>query len=347
MSTEQKRIFLVDDDATNLIVGRTALIEYYDVLTFNSGARLLKALEANIPDLILLDVAMPEMDGYETIKSIKSRKETENIPVIFLTAKSDGESELKGLSLGAIDYIIKPFSPPLLRKRLEVHLELIKYNTRLQEMVESKTKSVVTLQNAILKTMVELVERRDYTTGGHLERTTRYLGILIQAMLERGLHKDIISGWDLDMVLRSAQLHDVGKIAIKDNILQKTDGLTPEEFEEIKKHTTVGELVIEGLKKNAVESEFLEHAGIFAGTHHEKWDGSGYPRGLKGEEIPLQGRLLAIADVYDALVSARPYKNAFTHKKAVDIIAHGRGKHFDPELTDLFLEVSDQFITKV
>ena len=152
-----------------------------------------------------------------------------------------------------------------------------------------------------------------------------------------------ISSWNLDLVMRSAQLHDVGKIAIKDSILQKPGRLTPEEFEEIKKHTVVGEEIIEEIKKNSAEQAFLEHAGIFAASHHERWDGSGYPRGLKGENIPLQGRLLAIADVYDALVSERPYKKALTHEKAVDIIVEGKGTHFDPSLVDLFLSVSDEF----
>jgi len=345
MSTERKTIFLVDDDATNLTVGKAVLAEHYKVLTLDSGARLLKMLEKNIPDLILLDVIMPEMNGYEVIRALKSSERTREIPIIFLTAKSDLESELEGLSLGAMDYIIKPFSPPLLLKRLEVHFELINYNNRLQEMVDVRTKSVVKLKNAILKTMVELVERRDYTTGGHIERTTKYLKILLSAMLSKNLQKEKISSWDKDLLLYSAQLHDVGKIAIKDNILQKPGKLTPEEFEEIKMHTVVGEEVIEELKKESEDKEFLEYAGIFAATHHEKWDGSGYPKGLKGEEIPLQGRLLAIADVYDALTSERPYKKAFTHKEAVDIIAKGKGTHFDPVLLDLFLSVSDEFMS--
>ncbi|MDR1813062.1 MAG: response regulator [Candidatus Fibromonas sp.] len=350
MGIERKTVFLVDDNATNLTVGKAALAEHYKVLTLDSGERLLKVLEKNIPDLILLDIEMPEMNGYDTIKAMKGKKETENIPVIFLTAKSDGGSELEGLSLGAIDYITKPFSPPLLLKRIEVHLlvesqkqELRKYNGHLQEMVEEKTRSVVKLQDAILKTMIELVERRDYSTGGHIERTTLYLNVLLKAMQKDKLLAEKISSWNLDLVMRSAQLHDVGKIAIKDSILQKPGALTPEEFEEIKKHTTVGEEVIEEIKKNSEEQAFLEHAGIFAASHHERWDGSGYPRGLKGENIPLQGRLLAIADVYDALVSERPYKKALSHDRAVKIIVEGKGTHFDPSLIDLFLSVSDEF----
>jgi len=353
----RKTIFLVDDDLTNLTVGRNALDGHYDVLTLNSGARLVKMLEKNIPDLILLDVEMPEMNGYDTIKAIKSNPETAAIPVIFLTAKSDDSSELEGLSLGAVDYIIKPFSAPLLLKRIELHLlvesqkielqsqkqELIRFNSNLQEMVKAKTQTVVELQDALLKTMAELVECRDDITGGHIERTQSYLGTLLDAMREQGLYMDEMAAWDIKLVLQSAQLHDVGKIAIKDGILNKPGKLTAEEFEEIKKHTTFGGTVIDKIKESTTEQAFLEYAGIFALTHHEKWDGTGYPRGLKGEEIPLLGRIMAIADVYDALVSDRPYKKAFTHDDAVKIIMDGKGTHFDPALTDLFFSVADEF----
>ena len=350
MNTDSKTIILVDDDPTNLAVGSDALDEYYDVLTLNSGARLLKTLEKHIPDLILLDVEMPEMNGYETIKLLKSNPETAHIPVIFLTAKSDGESELEGLSLGAIDYIVKPFSPPLLLKRIEVHLlveaqkqELINFNNNLQEMVDAKTKMVVELQNAVLKTMAELVECRDDITGGHIDRTQRYLKVLLDALTTTGLFESETSLWDMGLVLQSAQLHDVGKIAIKDSILQKPGKLTDEEFEEIKAHTVFGERVIEKIKESTTEQAFLEYAKILAGTHHEKWDGSGYPRKLTGDEIPLLGRIMAVADVYDALVSGRPYKKAFTHEEAVRIISDGSGKHFDPALVGVFLDVSGKF----
>jgi len=196
MTTDRKTIFLVDDDPTNLATGANALDEYYDVLTLNSGVRLMRALERSIPDLILLDVEMPEMNGYDVIKLLKGKEETRNLPVIFLTAKSDGESELEGLSLGAIDYITKPFSPPLLRKRIEVHLlveaqknELINFNNNLKEMVTEKTKTVVELQNAVLKTVADLVERRDDITGGHIERTQHYLKLLLDALKRSGLYE--------------------------------------------------------------------------------------------------------------------------------------------------------------
>jgi putative two-component system response regulator len=290
------------------------------------------------------------MSGYETISLLKNSKEFEHIPVIFLTAKSDNESELKGLSLGAIDYIFKPFSPALLLKRIEVHLlvesqklELIQLNGNLQEMVDVKTKTVVELKNAVLKTMAELVECRDNITGEHIERTQSYLRILINALQKSGLYRDEVSSWDMELFLQSAQLHDVGKIAIDDAILRKPGKLTPEEFSKIKVHTLFGEKIIDKIMRGTSEHAFLEQARILIATHHEKWDGSGYPRGLKGEDIPIQGRLMAIADVYDALVSERPYKAAYNHEQAVNIIKCGKGAHFDPSLVDLFLSVSDEF----
>lgn len=344
---QRKTIFLVDDDLTNLNVGKNALSGHYNVFTLNSSALLLKILEKNIPDLILLDVEMPEINGYETMKILKSKERTKNIPVIFLTAKSDYDNELEGLLLGAVDYIKKPFSPILLLKRLEMHLELIALNTNLQEMVELRTQTILELQSAILATMAELVECRDDVTGGHIERTQNYMYLMLKALFdapeEKHGYRNEISLWDTKVLLQSAQLHDVGKIIVSDNILNKPGKLTKEEFDKMKEHTTFGEKVIEKIEKNIVESEFLKHAKIFAASHHEKWDGSGYPKGIKGEEIPLQGRIMAIADVYDALISDRPYKKAFSHEEAVGIIVSGRGKHFDPVLVDLFVEIADKF----
>jgi putative two-component system response regulator len=221
--------------------------------------------------------------------------------------------------------------------------ELINFNSNLQDMVKAKTASVLELQNAILNTMAELVEFRDDVTGSHIDRTQKYLSVLLRALKKYRLYEDITSSWDANFILPSAQLHDIGKIAIKDSILQKPGKLTDEEFEEIKKHPVFGQRIIQKIKKNTTEKAFLEYAEIFAISHHEKWDGSGYPYGLKGEEIPLLGRLMAIADVYDALVSQRPYKKPFTHEEAVKIIADGSGKHFDPAIVDMFLRVSDEF----
>jgi putative two-component system response regulator len=360
----RKTVFLVDDDPTNLTVGIDALEEFYDVLTLSSGELLLGMLGKSIPDLILLDVSMPGMDGYQTIRHIKGNPATASIPVIFLTAKSDGGSELEGLSLGAVDYIAKPFSAPLLLKRIEMHLlleaqrqmleaqtrelvaqkmELVRFNNNLQEMVNAKIKTVVELQDTLLTAMAELVECRDDVTGGHIDRTRSYLGVLLDAMLKHGLYAAEASTWNIKLVLQSAQLHDIGKIAVRDGILNKLGKLTIEEFDEIKKHAAFGGAVIEKIIKNTNDKAFLEYAKVFAVAHHERWDGSGYPNGLRGEEIPLLGRLMSIADVYDALRSVRPYKGAYSHEDAVRIIWEGRGTQFDPRLVDLFMSVSGEF----
>ncbi|MDR0590045.1 MAG: HD domain-containing protein, partial [Spirochaetaceae bacterium] len=269
---------------------------------------------------------------------------------IFLTSRNDTISELEGFSLGAVDYISKPFSPQLLLKRVEVHLllesqkaELKNLNENLQHLVDEKTGEVLELQNAMLITMSNLVECRDDVTGGHVERTERFLRLLVEEMLKEGIYQDILNTWNINLFIQSSKLHDVGKIAIKDNILLKPGPLTREEFENMKKHTVFGETVIEKIQQNAKESIFLTHAKIMAGTHHEKWDGSGYPRGIGGSHIPLQGRLMAFVDVYDALISDRPYKKAFSPEQALKIITDGCGTQFDPGLKQVFLAASKHF----
>jgi len=350
MNDPKKTIIMVDDHLTNLTIGNSVLEEHYDVITLSSGALLLRTLEKRIPDLILLDVDMPDLTGFDTIKLLKEHVTFSSIPVIFLTAKSDSPSELEGLSLGAVDYIAKPFSPPLLLKRIELHLlvqsqkqDLEKFNENLQIMVDEKTKTVTELQTTILSTMANLVENRDHATGGHIERTQSYLKILLSADICDETYKNEIESWDIDLLLQSAQLHDIGKISIDDSILRKPGTLTEEEFEIIKEHTVIGEKIIEGIKSKTTQKAFLEQARILAMSHHEWWDGSGYPNGLKGKDIPLQGRLMAIADVYDALISNRPYKDAMAHKEAVDVMKSESGTHFDPTLVKLFLSVADKF----
>jgi putative two-component system response regulator len=350
MENGRQKIFLVDDNMTNLTAGKTMLKDHYDVFSMPSGAKLFEIMEKVRPDLILLDIEMPEMDGYTALKKLKEEKKTRDIPVIFLTARNDPGSELKGLSLGAIDYISKPFSPPLLLKRLENHLlirnqqmALQDYNDNLQHMVQKRTRQVVELQNSILNTVTEMVEFRDDVTGGHIERTQSYLKLLVDKLLQEKIYWEEVASWNLEFLIPSAQLHDVGKIAISDAILNKPGKLTAEEFEIMKRHASIGEAAIEGIMKTNSENDFLNHAKIFAGTHHEKWDGSGYPRGLKDYAIPLQGRLMAVADVYDALIAVRPYKQPFTTQEAERIILEGREKHFDPVLVDLFLDLEPQF----
>ena len=343
MKIDKRIIFIVDDNRSNLVACSEVLEGSYRVFTLDSGTRLLSMLEKLIPDLILLDVEMPEMDGYEVLEQIKRDSRFEQIPVIFLTALDSAATELKGLSLGAVDYITKPFLPPLLLKRIEMHLKLIDYSNNLEKMVEEKTREVVALKNAVLKTTVELVESRDKDTGNHIERTQKYLQILIEAMKERSIYAKEVRTFDADLILQSSQLHDIGKVSIRDTILLKPGRLTEEEFEEMKKHAPNGAEIISRMKESTPGSEFLEYARILAVSHHEKWGGLGYPYGLKGEEIPLLGRIMAVADVYDALVTDRPYKKAFPHAKAVEIIKEGRETHFDPVLVDLFLEIHEDF----
>jgi putative two-component system response regulator len=350
MTNGRQTIFLVDDNLANLTAGKTMLKEHHNVFSIPSGAKLFEMLEKVTPDLILLDIEMPEMDGYEALKRLKTDKETCKIPVIFLTARNDPGSELEGLNLGATDYISKPFSPPLLLKRIENHLliqnqqmALKDYNDNLQQMVQKRTRQVVELQNSILNTVTEMVEFRDDITGGHIERTQNYLKLLVDKLLSEKIYWEEVSAWNLEFLIPSAQLHDVGKIAISDAILNKPGKLSPEEFEIMKNHASIGEKAIEDIMKTNSENDFLCHAKLFAGTHHEKWDGSGYPRGLKNTIIPLQGRLMAVADVYDALIAARPYKKPMSTQEAERIIIEGKEKHFDPVLVELFKDLSPQF----
>jgi len=362
MDSERAMVMIVDDNITNLKIAKKALAESYDVFTVPSAAKMFDLLlECNKPKIILLDIDMPGMDGYEAIKILKANPATSDIPVIFLTGMSSPENELEGLSLGAVDYISKPFMPRLLHKRLELHLtvelqrlqleaqreKLRHFNENLQKMVSEKTDEISKLQSAILKTVADLVESRDNITGGHVARTQHGLRALINGLEDFGLYRDQLEGWDIDLILQSSQLHDVGKIAISDSILNKPDRLTEEEFQEMKKHAELGVKIIERIETEMPDSDFLKYAKIFAGTHHEKWDGSGYPYGLAGEDIPMPGRLMAIADVYDALVCERPYKKALPHKEAVRIILEEKGAHFDPVLADVFEQVADQFALPV
>jgi putative two-component system response regulator len=303
-------------------------------------------LEDLMPDMILLDIEMPEMDGYEAMKRLKAKEKFRDIPVIFLTSKTDMGSELEGLSLGAIDYVAKPFSAPLLLKRIENHLftelqkrQLKEINDHLEEKVRKRTMQIVKLQGAVLSTVADLVEFRDDVTGGHVARTQNYLKLLVDELLQEKLYPEETSAWNMDYLIPSAQLHDVGKIAISDTILNKPGKLTPEEFDIMKTHAAIGVTIIKKIEENAEEHDFMKHARLIAGGHHEKWDGTGYPLRVKGKDIPLEARLMAVADVYDALLSTRPYKQPISPGEARQIIQNGKGTQFDPVLVDVFLKV--------
>jgi len=348
ISEQKPCIFLVDDNIVNLNMGKSALQQKYTVITIPSGEKLFAALNKLMPDLILLDVEMPGMNGYDTIKGLKINPDTANIPVIFLTAKNANEDELLGLQLGAVDYITKPFSQPILLKRVELHLllqsqkDMIReYSGNLIGLVNERTDDIAALQNAVIMWAAEVIEFRDSETGQHVERVQKYLEILINAMIHMEIYTSEVMTWDNDAFLKSALLHDVGKIKIRDDLLLKTTRLTDDELLNMKLHSLYGKTLLENLQNRVPNQTFLEYAQVLAHRHHERWDGTGYPDGLKGDEIPLQARMMSIADVYDALVSDRPYKNACSHEEAIQIIAEGRGTQFDPNLTDLFLSLSD------
>ncbi|MDR3088020.1 MAG: response regulator [Azoarcus sp.] len=354
MNDARKLILLVDDNLANLMVGKETLSDTYRVLTVPSASKMFEMLSRYRPELILLDINMPDISGYEAIQTLKNNPSTRSIPVIFLTGMNDSDSELQGLSLGAIDYIAKPFSASLLKKRVEVHMlvesqkkALQEYNNNLKEMVEAKTRTVLKLQNKVLQAMAEMVEGRDRATGNHIERTQHCLKILLDAMQKSGTYYEQIANWDIDLLLQSSQLHDVGKIAIRDNILKKPGKLTEEEFAEMKKHVEFGVQFIEKLEEGEEDSLFLEYAKTFANYHHERWDGTGYPNRISETKIPLLGRMLAIVDVYEALTSKRPYKEAFDHQTSMNIIRQGKETSFDPNLADLFEQCSDNLIMTI
>jgi len=350
LENKKQKIMLVDDNKANLTIGKSILSEYYDVYALSSADKLFEFLKHVLPDLILLDIDMPGMNGYETLKLLKADKQYTDIPVIFVTAKNSQSDEFDGLSLGAIDYVTKPFASALLLKRIENHLLIQKqkaslqdFNDNLIKMVKDKTHQLFGLQNAIISIMAELVEFRDIITGKHISRTQKYLEKFTQKLIEDGVYADELLVWDMNVILLSSQLHDVGKIAISDTILNKAGKLTDEEIEIMKTHAQKGVDVIEKMEHSADFSGFLDCAKIFAGSHHEKWDGTGYPLGLSGKDIPLEGRIMAIADVYDALISERPYKKSYSADESAQIIISGAGNHFDPALIKTFTKVKDDF----
>ncbi len=345
MSSEQKmKIMIIDDNVTNLNIARMALDQHYEVLLIPSGEKALKLFERITPDLILLDVDMPGMSGFDVIRQIKqSTLPVHNVPVIFVTAKDDSTSEFDGLNLGAVDYITKPFSFPLLLKRVQLHLQLQRYSQNLEKMVEEKTKVITELQYSIVHVLSDMVERRDGSTGGHLIRTRNYLRVLLDEVQKQKLYEEDLRGIDAELFTHAAQLHDVGKMSIPDSILLKSGRLSAEEFEVMKTHAALGEEAIRYAMSSVQEKKFLEVAASFAGAHHERWDGGGYPRALEKLNIPIEGRLMAIVDVYDALISERPYKRAFPHEAAKSIILKESGTHFDPLLVSAFETVSEVF----
>ena len=365
---QRAHVLVVDDQADNLLILEDVLSDYYDVHPATNGIEALDYLATGgRADLILLDVMMPDIDGFEVCRRLKASESTRAIPVMFLTGLDRPEDEELGFSLAAEDFIHKPISPPVVRARVRTHLALSRATRALQRrnadlellvaertaeiseqtrrLVTSK-QEVIAAQAATITAFCALAEARDNETGNHIRRTQHYVRILAETLQNHPrfcveLNEDVIQ-----LLFKSAPLHDVGKVATPDAILLKKGKLTPEEWVVMKQHCAYGRNAIvqaENALGGAVDASFLRYAAEIAYGHHERWDGSGYPEGLAGEAIPVSARLMAVADVYDALISRRVYKAPFTHEQAIEMIVAEKGSHFDPDIVDALLLVASDF----
>jgi putative two-component system response regulator len=331
-----KNILLVDDNLVTLQQINAQLEENYEVSLAKSGSQALLICFQIVPDLILLDLDMPEMDGFETMTMIKKNMALRHIPIIILTATHNSEIEVKALKNGAVDFITKPAEREILLHRIEVHLNLSSYNRQLEDKVRM-------LEDSIIASFSDMIEYRDESTGGHVIRTSKYINILAKELLKREEFKTELNDFTVDMMTRAAPLHDVGKIAISDVILLKPSLLNDDEFNIMKSHTTVGGEMLRNIFSKVPEQSYHEMAILIAECHHERWDGKGYPKRLKEEDIPLCARIMAIADVFDALVDMRVYKRPMSHQDACRVILSEKNVMFDPRVVDAFEAVRDQF----
>ncbi len=358
----ENSILMVDDNATNLqVLSQTLAGRGYRLLVAKNGESALTITAKAEPNLILLDIMMPGMDGFEVCRQLKADPATHDIPIIFLSALGQTQDKVKGLNLGAVDYITKPFQPEEVIARVDTHLTLRCLQRRLEDLnanleqkvrertrqLEEEQAKVLKAQNAIIFGMAKLTESRDDDTGKHLERIEKYVEILAR---ELGKTDEAIDEQWIEQVMATSALHDIGKVGIPDAVLQKPGRLTPEERKVIERHPEIGGDTLNqvrerlGTTDNELKAtEYLRRAMEITYGHHEKWDGSGYPYGTQGESIALSARLVAVADVYDALVSKRVYKSGMTHEEAGDIIREGAGRHFDPRVVEAFNAAEDKF----
>lgn len=341
MIQEKFKVLVVDDTKTNIEVLEGILSSEYDVYVALNGKKAIELVPKIKPDIILLDIMMPMMDGYETLTKLNEKGLIDNVPVIFLTAKTDPKSEEQGLSLGAVDYITKPFSPSLVRLRIRNHLlcrKKIAFSTPKSNKVKHSDDF-----NKLCIHLGAFAEYRIHKKEAHIKRMQILIRSLLEILGKKEKYKNDLADWsEFDNFIMASSLHDIGMLAIHAPILTKASELDPKEREEMQKHTILGHDVLNAAKKDSQNSSVLSFAVNIAKSHHEHWDGSGYPEGLKAEAIPLEARLVAIADVYDALVSKRVYKEAIPHAEAVSIISKERSKQFDPEIVDAFLSIADR-----
>ena len=342
--TENPRILVVDDEPFYLDLLAELLGDDYSVSVARNGEQALRrALGPRRPDLILLDVVMPGMDGHEVCRQLKSNLLTRQIPVIFLTSRDETSDELRGLELGAVDYITKPIHPALLRRRIETHIALSQQRYALERLVRERTEQLQATKDSLVFTMGAMAEMRDRETGKHLVRTERFVEVLARTLAETPRYRSVLDEITISALHRAAPLHDIGKIGVPDRILQKEGPLEPEERQEMEKHVLYGKQLLEQAETLLGTTLFTQTAKEIAYNHHEWWDGSGYPEGRQGEEIPLSARLMAVADVYDALASARCYKDAIPHQEVIDAIREDAGRHFDPEVVTALEACQDSF----
>nr|WP_315478645.1 two-component system response regulator [uncultured Rhodoferax sp.] len=350
--TEKPTVLVVDDTPDNLSLMAGLLKDHYRVVLANHGEKALKLARAeDPPDLILLDIMMPGLSGYDVCKILKDDPATQHIPIIFLTAMTAAEEEKKGLEMGAVDFITKPVNPPIMLARVSTQLQvkaaadfLRDKNDYLETEVQRRGRELAAIQDVTILAMASLAETRDNDTGNHIRRTQHYLRLLANQLRRHPRFSRFLDERTIDILFKSAPLHDIGKVGIPDRILLKPGRFEPHEFEIMKTHCKLGRDAIQHAEDQlGLEVEFLHYAKEIAYSHQEKWDGSGYPEGWAGDAIPISARLMAVADVYDALISRRVYKESMSHEKAVAIIADGRGSHFDPDIVDAFLELTEQF----
>ena len=350
--TQKPTVLVVDDTPDNLSLMSGLLKDLYKVKVANNGEKAIKIVHSDSPpDLILLDIMMPGLSGYDVCKILKDDHTTRDIPIIFLTAMTATDDEKKGLELGAVDFITKPVNPPIVMARVATQLQvkaaadfLKDQNVYLETEVAKRTKELAAIQDVTILAMASLAETRDNDTGNHIRRTQFYIDLLANYLKNHDRFRGFLSDHTITMLFKSAPLHDIGKVGIPDRILLKPGRFEPHEFEIMKTHCKLGRDAIQHAEDQlGLEVEFLKYAKEIAYCHQEKWDGSGYPEGLAGDSIPISARLMAVADVYDALISRRVYKSGMPHEKAVSIIAEGSGTHFDPDIVDAFLALQEQF----
>ncbi len=343
----RKLILVIDDDGLNLRRANELLANEYKVKVANSCEMALKVMEQCEPDLILLDIDMPGHDGFYTYKAIRELGGVaQNIPVIFLTGRNSTEDEVECLRLGAVDFVTKPVIPETMLLRIRSQLELFDYRRSLEYMVMQKTKEINGIQQALAASLTDLIEVRDGSTGGHSKRVMEYTRILLDAILEKHEYRDLVDEVYADTVTRAAILHDIGKVGVVDKVLLggKFDPDDVESIERMRAHASLGAKILGAAsEKVGGTNAFLQRAYEIALSHHERWDGAGYPQGLKGMEIPFPARVVAVADVYDALTSRRSYKEPFSHETACEIIIHDAGTAFDPDIVNVFKRRQDEF----